>query len=435
MRVLLVGFLVALCSCTGGSGSGSGGGAGGGSGGAGGAGGTKGFTSYDLDTAGTGLTFLAIASDPVAERVGVAYFVDLGKTDGGNTDNYAVRYVEWKKGVTSTPQTMRDVQRTAGISVAFQPSGEPAVAYLGGGADLSAYWYQSDAVVNYRTGGTTWTEQSVLTTSSQAPVCPTLGFEMGFLVGLWPSLVFDGTTAIFAYRDAHSGAFKKQDWGPSDVKVSSGGPTAWTTACAAQGTDTSGYGGRIDLILAAGQPALLFDAIPEDAVAQGNTIYFQKRKSDLSWTGPATVLTIANTQSGGSLAYDATEGYGIAAIERSTNTLLYTHSTDGVTWSTATPIFASGTGGWYPSLAMDPALHEPAVAFYLCSASPNIAEGSCPASQDELRIIQRNGANWTETLVDKEGAFLPKLGFFASGKRFVVYLVPTTGKLRLSVEK
>ena len=24
------------------------------------------------------------------------------------------------------------------------------------------------------------------------------------------------------------------------------------------------------------------------------------------------------------------------------------------------PIFASGTGGWYPSLAMDPIFHEPA---------------------------------------------------------------------------
>jgi hypothetical protein len=34
------------------------------------------------------------------------------------------------------------------------------------------------------------------------------------------------------------------------------------------------------------------------------------------------------------------------------------------------------------------------------------------------------GGNWREVVVDTEGGYAPKLGFFASGKRFVVYRTP-----------
>ena len=53
---------------------------------------------------------------------------------------------------------------------------------------------------------------------------------------------------------------------------------------------------------------------------------------------------------------------------------------------------------------------------------------------------------WHETLVDSGGAVHPKLGFFASGKRFVVYRTPPAlddaglpvtpvGQLKLAVER
>ncbi len=438
--------LALACSCTGSSG-GTGGGSGGGTGGSGGGGGGAAgpFTSYDLDDAGVGTPYLAMALDPAQQRVGVAYFVNVGRADGGATDNFAVRYVEWKQGVQSAPQTVREVQRTVGISVAFQQNGEPAVSYLGGGSDSSAFWFQSDAVVNYRSGGSTWTERATLTTSDQAP-CPgnpPPPTQIGFLVGLWPALVFDGPTAILAFRDAHNGQSVTQDWGSSDVKVSSGGPTNWNTVCPGFADDnTRAYGGRIAMIMASGQPALIFDKATGGAVGVGQNIYFTRRNANLTWTALSTPLTIGNTQSGGSLAYDPVEGFGIAAVERSGDKLQYTstaHFVDGGVdlsqWNSATQIFGAGTGGWYPSLAMDPIFHEPAVAFYICASDPFIAEGACPASQDELRIIQRVAGTWRETLVDKEGAFLPKLGFFSNGKKAVAYLVPRTGKLRLTVEK
>ena len=104
-------------------------------------------------------------------------------------------------------------------------------------------------------------------------------------------------------------------------------------------------------------------------------------------------------------------------------------------WDQATPVFGGGSGGWYPSLAMDPVNHEPAIAFYVCSKISGQAEGTCLENEDELRIIQRVFSNWRETLVDSEGGILPKIGFFANGKRVVAYRVPKTKRMRLAVER
>ena len=66
---------------------------------------------------------------------------------------------------------------------------------------------------------------------------------------------------------------------------------------------------------------------------------------------------------------------------------------------------------------------------------PAVDEGTCQAIEDELMVIQRVGGNWQEKVVDKEGGRLIKLGFFASGKRVVVYRLVANGNLRLAVER
>jgi len=400
------------------------------------------FTYHDLDeNGGPELTYLAMASDPATQRVGVAYFAQVDgfggakAADGGNTPNYEVRYVEWKQGVASTPQMIRTVQRVMGIAVAFQQSGEPAVSYLGGGADMSAFWYQSDAVVAYRSGGSTWTEQSVATRSEPSP-CGT-PLDIGFAVGLFPALAFDGPKAYLAFRDIHNGQFPQQDWAGSYIKVSEGGPTAWTTKCEVPTNEGKlAYGARLNMVMANGQPAMVSDRALGGADTPGRDIMFTRRKADGTWTNSITpALIIGNTMSGGSLAWDPTEGYGIAVIEHSDDTLLYTRSMDGAAWSTADHVLGGGSTGWYPSLAMDPVNHEPAIAFYTCSKANGRAEGTCSQTEDELRLIQRIVSTWREELVDLEGGYLPKIGFFASGKRFVAYRVPSTKKIRLAVER
>ena len=402
------------------------------------------FSKFELDeNGGPELTYLAMASDPATERVGVAYFAQVDgfkgakAADGGNTPNYEVRYVEWKQGVASAPQMIRTVQRLMGIAVAFQQSGEPAVSYLGGGSDMSAFWYQSDAVVAYRSG-TTWTEQLVAARSEPSPCSsPPLALDQGFAVGLFPALAFDGPKAYVAWRDVHNGQFPQQDWAASYIKVSEGGPTSWTTKCQVPVAEGKlAYGARLNMVMANGQPAMVSDRALGGADTVGRDIMFTRRKADGTWTNSITpALIIGNTMSGGSLAWDAMEGYGIAVLEHSDDTLLYTRSMNGAAWSTADHVLGGGSTGWYPSLAMDPVNHEPAIAFYTCSKANGKAEGTCSPAEDELRVIQRVVGNWKEELVDLEGGYLPKVGFFASGKRFVAYRVPSSKKIRLAVER
>ncbi len=62
----------------------------------------------------------------------------------------------------------------------------------------------------------------------------------GSVVGLWPTLLFDGGTAIMAYRDVHFGQFPVQDWAGADVKLCQGTPQNWTSWSAPVTIDASG---------------------------------------------------------------------------------------------------------------------------------------------------------------------------------------------------
>ena len=76
---------------------------------------------------------------------------------------------------------------------------------------------------------------------------------------------------------------------------------------------------------------------------------------------------------------------------------------------------------------MDPVYHEPAIAYYVCHPSKqDVTADKCPADLNELRVSQKKAGNWQTDVVDPEGGFSPKLGFFPSGKRFVVYRHPKT---------
>ena len=230
--------------------------------------------------------------------------------------------------------------------------------------------------------------------------------------------------------------------------------TSLTRRCLT-GDHKQAYGGRIQLAIGAGdQPAIIYDQAFGGAETTGQNVLFQQRKTDGSWTssgvGGFALLTISNTMSGASIAYDATEGYGIAVTDKMTSQLSYIKSADGAAghWSAVDPAFGTGTGGWYPSLAMDPMYHEPAIAFYVCSPRNGTPDTSCLQSDDELRITQRIGTpgTWREVTVDASGGWSPKLAFFASGKRVVAYRTPaaldstahvnpTAGIIRLAVEQ
>ena len=430
------------CGSGGGGGSGKGGGKGGGSGGGTGVG----FTvmaldpdkPYTIDPHADPDTYLAIAVDPANERVGVAYFMPDGTRmtapgDGGvMTDhtNYALKYVEYNKGVVSTPEKIRIMQRLEGLSVAFEPiSGDPVVAYLGGSDHFiqgeSIFWFQHEAVFARRSGGT-WTQTIVAEDSGDVPGGNNVS-DLGFLVGLWPSVLFDSDGKLyFTYRDCHQGEFPQQDWGGSDVELWSGTPGGLSgTMLVAGGKDKQGYGGHLQLVMGETQPGLSFDLLPVTPDGPGRNVYFMERLANGTWSDAQSIYGTPDTGWGPSLAFDPTEGFGVAIGAGSTLSYINRNPQTKQWSSSVQTIYGAGSGGWYPSLAMDPVYHEPAIAFYICHPSKqDVAASDCPNAQNELRVSQKKAGNWQADVVDPEGGFSPKLGFFNSGKRFVVYRHP-----------
>lgn len=458
-RLMLGGLVVAAVSCSG-TPPGSDGGTGGRGGGTGGGGGAlTPFAVMDLDPTAREATYFAMAYDAASERVGVAYFTPRGTETVLGTPDYDLKYVEYNRGVVSAPQTIRFVQRKIGVAVVFDHvTGEPRVASLGGSPEFvvgeSIYWFQSDAVLNERTNGTTWTERVIVTTGGQVS-CGNPVSDRGLLVGMWPALAVDRNGKLyFAYRDGHDGQFGPQDTWGSDLELWEGTPPGGMTGrcLIAGGNNKQAWGGHNQLTMGAdNQPAIVSDRMLKSWETSAQDVYFQKRNPDGTWTTPGLVAAVADTQTGPSLAWDSVKGYGIAVLERATNQLGYLSSADGVNWTTQDPVFGSGSGGWYPSLAMDPINHEPAIAFYVCSVKPGSTETSCSVDGDELRITQRNDVSgrWREVTVDTGGAYAPQLGFFATAtasRRFVVYRVPPSlgpdgltvsnvGALKIAVER
>ncbi|ATB45750.1 hypothetical protein [Corallococcus macrosporus] len=393
------------------------------------------------------ISSIAMAVGP-QDRIGMAYFVRNG-TRTEDVENSDVMYREFNGGQLGAAERIATVQRVYGISVAFGPDGQPVVTYLGGDREEpSSFWFQSDLAVAYRSASGAWTERITVRRSDEAqPVNPVT--DVGFLVGLNPAIVFNGNEAIVAYRDGHSGNFGRQDWESSDLEIASGGPTTWQRRVAmSSGENKHGYGAHISLVMAGSQPAVVHDTAPEGAQATGTDVHFQRRNADgLTWTAPVRVQAVSNTQLGASLAHDAEAGFGIAVLEKNGDRLTYTDCADTSAsactatgnWSAPDPVFNSGTGGWYPSLAFDPVHHEPSIAFYICALESGRNDTSCNPNDDALVISTRIQGIWRETLVDSGGGWSPKLAYLSNGKRVVLYRAPVVaqdkGVLKLAVER
>lgn len=451
--LLLIGGSAASLGCSGGGEGGGGGGGSGAGGGSGGGGGAQNQGVSVLDPTATERLPLAMAIGP-NDRVGVAYFVKIGLSttrsvpvndagfDPGGASDYDLRYVEWQGGNVSTPQKVTTVQRVFGISLTFNGGGEPVVSYLGGGDDQSIYWFQSDAVVSVRTGGNTWTESPVALRGDEVPcgnpTCAPVS-DRGLLVGLTPAVVYANNQLFVAWRDGHDGQFPQQDWAGSDLEAARGSPGAWTRQMvAAGGGDKKAWGGHAQMVVGAGNlPAMVSDHVYGSADGFGTGVFFH-RFNGTAWTTSTLVAEAqaTNNQTGPSLAWRAQSGYGVAFINRSTDTLKFMSSMDGNTWTVANDVFGNGTGGWYPSLGFDPVTDQPAIAFYICSKQPGATEGLCPEQDDALVLVTRNPVgDWpAEQVIDTNGGYMPKLGFLSDNKRVIAYRDPRTYAVKLYVD-
>ncbi|MDX2012629.1 MAG: hypothetical protein SFW67_20695 [Myxococcaceae bacterium] len=445
LLVVVCGFLLACGDMPGPVDGGAGGGRAGGSAGGGSAGG---FTVIDLDPDARGLFWHAMAVDPTDARVVVAYYAPRGTRTVMDVDDLDLKVVEWRDGQVTNRQTLRFMQRTAGLSVAIHPmTKEPTVGFLGGSERFvpgaSIFWFQSDAALFTRTG-TTWTETTVRT---DGDICTSSGSPMnGSVVGLWPALRFDAAgRLVFVWRDIRFGQ-NPTDYTGSDLESVDGPLGSLTPRCVYEGFTGDKVGRGARLMLAPGpndETLLVYDQQVQRADTTGQDVVLQRRLANGTWTAPTRALASPNTQTGPQVAFDAMEGAGVAVIRGST--LIYRRLPDVADpsgWEAEQQVVSEGSGGWYPSLAISPLTHEPSLAFYSCSRTSGVPESDCQTSQDALRLSTRAGSQWPSPVtVDDEGGWLPKLGVLASGKRVIVYRVPNTrdqtraGALKLAVER
>ncbi len=389
------------------------------------------FTLSSLEPNARGLRWMAMAVGP-SDRVGVAYFHELSDSA------FEVRYVEWAGGVAGTSELVRPmpVKRVVGIALAFQPNGQPAIAYLGGDDDggNNLYWAETDAVLATRSAGGTWTESVLVNTGDEATAGNPVS-DTGFLVGLFPALAYDSGNTYLAYRDAHNAQFGQQDYAGSDLEIVIRGGVSQNRVVVAGGNNKKGWGGHSQIVIANGQPAILADHVEMTAEGPGKDPYFVKRNADGTWTAPVQVAAVGSTQTGASFAYDSTLGFAVAVLDRTRDALLFTSSPTGVTWDSPTPVYEFGTGGWWPSVAVDPTTHDPSIVYYVCSTRGGVPEGMCRDVDDDLRIATRAVGNWRHGSVDPEGGYLPKLGILSTGQRVIAYRALANGALKLAVER
>ncbi len=457
MRMLL-GLLPAIgLACS--SGSPDGGSTTGGTNGGNPDGGDGGLITVTLDPNATGNGDIAMAIGP-NDKVGVAYFTVSGMSNTGF--DYTINYIEYQNGTVTGPVIVRTVQRTLGLTLAYMPDGTPAIGYLGGtnyvynGPDAgntptgSTYWLESQAAIAYPLSDGGWQENICMQDSTAGGAfMPTTGIctatalmNRGSVVGLWPSLLFDGGTAVMVFRDVHDGQFPVQDWEASAGKTCVGSPITndwtWNMAVATDvccGSDAhQAFGGHNQMIWGPnGTMAIVSDKMQNDqgeVFTGGHDVLFTMTQADGTWstsvnpfvtTCADTGETIADTQTGPVIAYSIGTGYVIAVVDHTTDDLMYVSSPDGVSWGQVQHVYQQGSGGWYPSIAIDPISGAPAVAFFICSLEPSAT--SCSPTDAQLVVKELVGAGWQDVInVPGQQFYLPKLQYLSTGKPVIAYV-------------
>lgn len=465
-KLLLFSLAAALAGCSGSSGGGDGGIQGRQDGGGALDGGAQ-FDVTALPVTAPGPNLKVAAAIAPDGRIGIVYYASLNSTDR------SLEYLELEtdgstKAITlaGPGQAEGPIRRTTQLSIAFDASGTAYVGYFGkdpnfqealysnnpdGGGDV--FWYQSDLAVASINAGGSVTHDYPIHKSTDVP--RTGGIDVTAIngvVGYNPAVMVGPSQVAVVSRDLHSGQFPVQDYGDSDVEAVVGASGAWTPMMVAQGSDQGGSVGPD--VTHAGLGACPSAAASSDGQYMGvvfssetdldgtdRYLYFN-RFSGGAWSATKEIFSSqsqnasnvgGNNHGCASLAADPQLGFAVAWTNYSQNILYYSTSTDGLSWSPPEQAFGAGTGGWMPSLAIDPGLHLPVVAYYVCSLSANAT--TCGTSDDELRVSARKtDGRWYASTVDPEGGAFPTL-LFNGGQMVVVYRDLVGGGIRIARQR
>jgi hypothetical protein len=314
-----------------------------------------------------------------------------------------------------------------GVSLAFDPSGEPAVSYMGGNTSHNDPHFPDDRWTDFLTGarlpsdlvvarksGTTWTRTTLATSSdSIATDFATTSSHVddnGPVTGLWSGIAFDSGGTLHALtRDVHYGS-AAADFDASNLEYAefSGATmnigeivTSRIYPLSPVSQQVHGGGTYTHFMLVGGQPVVSF-ALGLQQPNDSSQVWFAKRTAANTWTRTMVSNVSGRTGMGPSLAVSSTQGFALGFIDGTQADLQVSTSSDGVTWTQPNTVEALGETGYHPAVAWSGATLG--VLYGYCHDPVYSGTSPCDPLTQQLRfrmpVSNPNGAWLTPETVD-----------------------------------
>jgi hypothetical protein len=376
-----------------------------------------------IDAAQNSASDLVAAVDP-AGRPAVAYFNSRTAPDGGTYPLVLARELTdgvWTKETVPAAQDGGSVTGHYGLGLAFDVQGNPLITYQGGVAGIDKgvkddRWHNfatgqrlpADSVLARKSGGA-WTRYTLAQLSNSWITDNNAVDDQGEIVGLWSAVGVDNAgTVHVVQQDVHFGVDQTAaddsnlEYGSftlSGAAASLGagemvashrvGPTCDPAKppCSSNGKLLVLAGGNYNrMVLAGGQPAVSFIAIPNASSPQ--QVWFAQRQGAATWnlqqvsvkTGayghpPSLVYSPNGASAGGPL-------FAIAYYDAGGGDLRLATSATGTAFDDQ-PIETLGITGLYPAAAFS---GSKLGLLYAYCRSPIDSSTGCNASTQELRF-------------------------------------------------
>jgi hypothetical protein len=367
--------------------------------------------------------YAVIASAP--GKVGVAYYKDLPDKEERLCPQPSMKavqdimYSQYNGTDWSTPVAVtRTVEGVFGLSMVYDPSGNPHIGYLGGELSVRECASSDSMVASSTDNGATWTESTV-----NGGVAP------GDTAGAWTSVGVDGNGEVQAvFRDMQFGLYTQDGDMRADLRYGRSGEGI---------AEGRGDGTWAQLLyMPDGTPVVLAFNAQQGGSSPDSGLRLFVRQSSGSWQ--ALQILAGDTKRRPGFATDGNGKFGIAY--ENGGKLVYRESSGDLSiWSeprqVTSSVYVQGTDA---SLAFD-SNGNPGVSYYRCSKA---GESSCQPDQDGVYFSYRLNGSWKSHEVDTGGNNLcgtyTGLAFGDNNNPFVVYrcvsLNNKTGKFEASVK-
>ncbi|MBS2025358.1 MAG: hypothetical protein JST92_23400 [Deltaproteobacteria bacterium] len=369
--------------------------------------GTETWTDTVIDSNTDGGLEMSAAVDP-SGKAGVAFFrKDNFTADGGPSELFAIVYAHETSPGVWAEETIANAAGDGGtyltghygLALAYDPSGNPAITYMGGGITeakpgMDGRWHNfatglsmpSDSVM-IRKSGSAWTKTTLGTMSNSFVTTGNSVDDQGVVLGLWSALAYtnDGIAHV-VQRDIHYGnddtASSNSDLEAADV--SSGGALSNGAIVASNQTPSNplipGAGTYTQMVATGSDLAVSFALSPKSTSAP-EAVWFARR-TGTTWTRKELSTAQGQAGSGPALAYSPTRGFAIAYFDAQLGDSRLLTSADGTTWDDE-PNEVLGVTGLHPGAAFS---GETLGVLWSFCRSPIDPDTSCNADTQELRF-------------------------------------------------